>query len=70
MNVSTRRNTNVHIRLFPVPVQGKGAETLIADAIRIMNVKKLADVLIIARGGRKYRRFVAIQWRNYSQSHI
>ncbi|MDO5555840.1 MAG: exodeoxyribonuclease VII large subunit [Clostridia bacterium] len=51
INVSTRRNPNVHIRLFPVPVQGKGAEIEIADAIRIMNEKKLADVLIIARGG-------------------
>ena len=51
INVSTRRNPNVHIRLFPIPVQGKGAELEIADAIRIMNEKKLADVLILARGG-------------------
>ena len=43
-----------------MPVQGKGAELKIADAIRIMNEKKLADVLIIARGGRKYRRLMAI----------
>lgn len=51
INVSTRRNPNVHIRLFPISVQGKGAELEIADAIRIMNEKKLADVLILARGG-------------------
>ena len=51
INVSTRRNPNVHIRLFPIPVQGKEAELEIADAIRIMNQKKLADVLILARGG-------------------
>ncbi|MEE1390180.1 MAG: exodeoxyribonuclease VII large subunit [Clostridia bacterium] len=51
INVSTRRNPNVHIRLFPIPVQGKGTELEIADAIRIMNEKKLADVLILARGG-------------------
>ena len=51
INVSTRRNPNVHIRLFPIPVQGKCAELEIADAIRIMNEKKLADVLILARGG-------------------
>lgn len=51
INVSTRRNPNVHIRLFPIPVQGKGAELEIADAIKIMNEKKLADVLILARGG-------------------
>lgn len=51
INVSTRRNPNVHIRLFPIPVQGKKAELEIADAIRIMNEEKLADVLILARGG-------------------
>ena len=51
INVSTRRNPNVHIRLFPIPVQGKGAEIEIANAINIVNEKKLADVLIIARGG-------------------
>lgn len=51
INVSTRRNPNVYIRLFPVPVQGEGAGEKIADAIRIMNEKKLADVLILARGG-------------------
>lgn len=51
INVSTRRNPKVNIRLFPVPVQGKGAEIKIADAIKIMNEKKLADILILARGG-------------------
>lgn len=51
INVSTRRNPNVHIRLYPVPVQGLGAEKEIANAIRIMNEQKLADVLILARGG-------------------
>ena len=34
INVSTRRNPNVHIRLFPIPVQGKGAELEIADALQ------------------------------------
>ena len=47
INVSTRRNPNVHIRLLPVPVQGPGAAAEIAKAIKIMNDKKLADVLII-----------------------
>jgi len=51
INVSTRRNPNVYIKLFPVPVQGPGAAEKIADAIEIMNNKKLADVLIVARGG-------------------
>ena len=51
INVSTRRNPNVYIKLYPVPVQGPGAEREIAEAIRVMNEKKLADVLILARGG-------------------
>jgi len=51
INVSTRRNPDVYIRLLPVPVQGEGAGEKIAKAIQIMNEKKLADVLIIARGG-------------------
>lgn len=60
INVSTRRNPNVHIRLLPVPVQGQGAAEKIAKAIRIMNEKKLADVLIIGRGRRISRRSLAI----------
>lgn len=51
INVSTRRNPNVNIRLFPVPVQGEGAAEKIADGIRFMNDNNLADVLILARGG-------------------
>ena len=51
INVSTRRNPHCYIRLFPVPVQGAGAAEKIAQAIKIMNEKKLADVLILARGG-------------------
>ena len=51
INVSTRRNPNVYIRLLPVPVQGDRAALKIADAIKLMNEKKLADVLILARGG-------------------
>ena len=51
INVSTRRNPNVYIRLYPVPVQGEGAGEKIAEAIKIMNKNKLADVLILARGG-------------------
>lgn len=51
INVSTRRNPNVHIKLLPVPVQGVGAAEKIAEGIKIMNEKKLVDVLILARGG-------------------
>ena len=51
INVSTRRNPNVYIRLLPVPVQGEGAAEKIAYGIEYMNKNKLADVLILARGG-------------------
>ena len=51
INVSTRRNPNVYIRLLPVPVQGEGAAQKIAEGIYFMNKNKLADVLIIGRGG-------------------
>ena len=51
INVSTRRNPNVYIRLLPVPVQGPGAAEIIAEKIKVMNKLKLADVLIIGRGG-------------------
>lgn len=51
INVSTRRNPNVYIKLLPVPVQGEGAAEKIVDAINLMNEKKLADVIILARGG-------------------
>ena len=51
INISTRRNPNVNIRLYPVPVQGSGAGEKIAEGIEFMNKNKLADVLIIGRGG-------------------
>ena len=51
INVSTRRNPGEHIRLYPVPVQGPGAAEKIAEGIKFMNENKLADVLIIGRGG-------------------
>lgn len=51
INVSTRRNPNVHIRLYPVPVQGPTAAEQIVNGIKFMNENKLADVLIVGRGG-------------------
>ena len=51
INVSTRRNPNVYIRLLPVPVQGEGAAEKIVEGIEYMNKNQLADVIILARGG-------------------
>ena len=44
INVSTRRNPNVHIRLIPVPVQGPGAELKIVEALKKMNDENLAGL--------------------------
>lgn len=51
INVSTRRNPNVHIRLLPVAVQGKKSAGQIVEGIELMNDKHLADVIILGRGG-------------------
>ena len=51
INVSTRRNPKVHIKLYPIPVQGAKAELKIAEAIEYMNKLKIVDVIILARGG-------------------
>ena len=59
INVSTRRNPNVYIRLYPIPVQGEGAANKIVDGIKFMNENKLADVLILARRWRFFRRSLA-----------
>lgn len=59
INVSTRRNPNCYIKLLPVPVQGSGAAKEIAKGIKLMNEKKLADVIILARRWRLFRGFMA-----------
>ena len=49
--VSTRRNPNVNIKLYPIPVQGEKADLKIAEGIELMNKLKQVDVIILARGG-------------------
>lgn len=51
INVSTRRNKNVNIKLIPVPVQGKGAGEVIARGVERFNLEKNVDVIILGRGG-------------------
>lgn len=51
ITVSRRRNPGVKIYLYPVKVQGDGASAEIVKAISFFNKKKLADVLIVGRGG-------------------
>lgn len=51
ITVSRRRNQGVKLLLYPVKVQGDGAAAEVAAAIEFFNRKKLADVLIVGRGG-------------------
>ena len=51
-NVITRRFPNVEIRLFPVKVQGEGAELEIVGGIEFFNTSAwVPDVMIVGRGG-------------------
>lgn len=51
ITVSRRRNRGIKLLLYPVKVQGDGSAVEIAEAIRFFNKHKLADVLIVGRGG-------------------
>src|SRR3984957_9827558 len=51
LRVLKRRFANVHVQIYPVKVQGDGAAAEIAAALRYFNRAKIADVLIVARGG-------------------
>ena len=51
ITVTRRRNPGVKLLLYPVQVQGRTAAGDIAHAIRFMNRHRLADVLIVGRGG-------------------
>lgn len=51
LNVLTRRFSGFHVLLNPVKVQGEGAALEIAQAIADFNKYRLADVLIVGRGG-------------------
>ena len=46
-----RRNPNIGVIIYPTPVQGKGAATLIAKAIHTASKRAEVDTLIICRGG-------------------
>lgn len=51
ITVARRRNRGVKLLLFPVKVQGEGAAAEIVRALKFMNERHLADVLIVGRGG-------------------
>lgn len=51
LRILEKRYPLTQVRLFPVRVQGAGASQEIAAAIRYANHYRLADVLIVGRGG-------------------
>lgn len=51
LQVSGRRNPKISIVVFPCSVQGSDAAPGIAKMIQIANAYKMADVLIVGRGG-------------------
>jgi len=51
LNILTRRACGIKVRIFPAPVQGEEAASIIAARIKQANQWQLADVLIVGRGG-------------------
>jgi exodeoxyribonuclease VII large subunit len=51
LQIINRRFPNIHIKIYPSPVQGKGAEAKLAAGIEFFNRHKCVDVIVITRGG-------------------
>lgn len=51
LKIALTRFPGLHIKVFPAPVQGKGAERKLAEGIRFFNRAKDVDVIILTRGG-------------------
>ena len=51
LQIINRRFPNIHIKIYPSPVQGKGAEARLAAGIEFFNRHKSVDVIVITRGG-------------------
>ena len=51
LRVLRRRNAGMDVVILPTPVQGEGADERIAHAIEIAARWKLAEVIIVGRGG-------------------
>ena len=51
LQIIERRFPNIHIQIYPTPVQGQGAERNIAAGIEFFNHAGTADVIVVTRGG-------------------
>ena len=51
INVTKRRYPKVHIKLYPVKVQGQGSKEEICEGIKFFNEVHPVDTIIVGRGG-------------------
>ena len=51
LKIALARFPMLTIRIYPSPVQGKGAEFQIAEGVRYFNRKHNVDVIVVTRGG-------------------
>lgn len=51
LQIITRRNSTIDIRIFPAPVQGTEAARIIVNQIETVNRYNMADVIVLTRGG-------------------
>lgn len=51
LKISLARFPMLTIRIYPSPVQGKGAELRIAEGVRYFNRRRNVDVIVVTRGG-------------------
>ncbi|MBO4630290.1 MAG: exodeoxyribonuclease VII large subunit [Lentisphaeria bacterium] len=51
LKISLARFPMLTIRIYPSPVQGRGAESKIAEGVRYFNRRKNVDVIVVTRGG-------------------
>ena len=51
VRILRRRFPNLHLIVYPVRVQGEGAVEEIVAALEYFNLKKMVDVILVARGG-------------------
>ncbi|SHO50115.1 exodeoxyribonuclease VII large subunit [Desulfopila aestuarii] len=51
LKICSRRETNAHIMIFPVPVQGDQAPSAISKALTTVNDRIPCDLIVLCRGG-------------------
>ena len=51
LHILNRRFANLHILIFPATVQGEEAAPSIVEGLRVLNLSRTIEVIILARGG-------------------